>query len=72
MNTINITRSPNFFHRIVIVVGFFAALISTALATLLVERLALRHIGGQTGDVCGAVQQIAEILCLVGLAILAN
>jgi adenosylcobinamide-GDP ribazoletransferase len=31
-------------------------------------RLALRRIGGQTGDVLGAAQQVAEIAALVLLA----
>jgi adenosylcobinamide-GDP ribazoletransferase len=33
-------------------------------ATLAVERLARKHVGGQTGDVLGAVQQISEIAIL--------
>ena len=31
--------------------------------------LARRQIGGQTGDVAGAAQQLAEIACLCGLLI---
>jgi len=31
--------------------------------------LARRQIGGQTGDVAGAAQQVAEIACLCGLLI---
>lgn len=34
-------------------------------ATALLRRLALRRLGGQTGDVCGAVQVAAEIAMLV-------
>jgi len=30
-------------------------------------RLASRHIGGQTGDIAGAAQQVAEIAALIGL-----
>lgn len=35
-----------------------------AIATFAVERIARKHVGGQTGDVLGAVQQIAEIAVL--------
>ncbi|MCR4269521.1 adenosylcobinamide-GDP ribazoletransferase, partial [Nitratireductor sp. ZSWI3] len=35
------------------------------LSLLLVKRLAERQIGGQTGDVLGALQQVAEVLTLV-------
>jgi adenosylcobinamide-GDP ribazoletransferase len=31
--------------------------------------LAYRHIGGVTGDVLGAAQQVAEVLVLAGLAV---
>lgn len=43
--------------------GFGAALAAALLAAAFVflRRLALRQIGGQTGDVCGALQQSAEI-----------
>ena len=44
------------------------ALILAALASLGIARMALRQIGGQTGDVIGAAQQLAEIACLIGLA----
>jgi adenosylcobinamide-GDP ribazoletransferase len=37
-----------------------------------VKELAKRHIGGHTGDVCGAVQQLVAIAVLVGLAIAAG
>jgi adenosylcobinamide-GDP ribazoletransferase len=30
-------------------------------------RLAARHLGGQTGDMAGAAQQVAEIAALLGL-----
>ncbi len=36
-----------------------------ALAFLLVRRLCLKQIGGQTGDVCGALQQAIETLLLL-------
>ena len=39
-------------------------------ATLVVRQLAKRQIGGQTGDVCGAVQQAAEIATLTGLLVM--
>lgn len=41
-----------------------------ALITLALARLALRRLGGQTGDVLGAGQQLAEIAGLVTLAAL--
>ncbi|MCM0021741.1 MAG: adenosylcobinamide-GDP ribazoletransferase [Tagaea sp.] len=45
--------------------GAVLALLAAMAATLAVERLARGHVGGQTGDVLGAVQQIGEmaILC---------
>jgi adenosylcobinamide-GDP ribazoletransferase len=49
--------------------GLAAALAGAAFATFLIAGLAMRQIGGQTGDVCGAVQQGAEISALVGLAL---
>lgn len=45
-------------------VGAVAAAFAAGAATLWVERLARRHVGGQTGDVLGAVQQISEIAIL--------
>jgi len=46
-----------------------AALAAAALAAYLTGRLALRQIGGQTGDVAGAAQQLAEtslfVACLL-------
>ena len=38
-----------------------------ALGALTVTALARRRIGGQTGDVIGACQQVAEIAALLGL-----
>lgn len=45
-------------------VGAVAALLAAGAATWWVERLARGHVGGQTGDVLGAVQQISEIAIL--------
>ena len=44
-----------------------AAVIGAAAGTVAVIVLARRQIGGQTGDVLGAVQQIAEIGALLGV-----
>ena len=55
-----------------IVLGLGHALLGFALAlgaALAMTNLARRQIGGQTGDVAGAAQQLAEIACLVGLLI---
>jgi adenosylcobinamide-GDP ribazoletransferase len=41
------------------------ALLTLALAALVLARVAVRQIGGQTGDVLGALQQIAEATLLV-------
>ncbi|TVP71364.1 MAG: adenosylcobinamide-GDP ribazoletransferase [Rhodobacteraceae bacterium] len=46
----------------------FAALVALGLITALVARLALRRIGGQTGDVLGAVQVTGEVAALVVLS----
>jgi adenosylcobinamide-GDP ribazoletransferase len=43
-----------------------AALLAGAGATLVAARLAWRQIGGYTGDVLGAIQQLAEIAVLLG------
>lgn len=48
----------------------FAASLILGLAAWLVARLAMRQIGGQTGDVLGAVQQGAEIAILATAATL--
>jgi adenosylcobinamide-GDP ribazoletransferase len=47
--------------------SLFAVLLP-ALASLGVLRLARSRIGGVTGDVYGAVVEVAEIACLIGLA----
>jgi adenosylcobinamide-GDP ribazoletransferase len=46
-------------------VGLMLAL--SALSGLALTRLAARHIQGQTGDIAGAAQQVAEIAALIGL-----
>lgn len=56
---------------LVITFGFSGIMFSliAAVAAFLASRLALAKIGGQTGDVCGATQQITEVtLLLVFLA----
>lgn len=50
----------------------FAGLIAPLLAWLFFHRSAARLIGGQTGDVAGAVQQVAEIAILLGVLIFAE
>ncbi|TCT04595.1 adenosylcobinamide-GDP ribazoletransferase [Aquabacter spiritensis] len=50
----------------------FAGLIAPAAAWLAIHRLARRLIGGQTGDVAGAVQQLAEIAFLLAVFIFAR
>jgi adenosylcobinamide-GDP ribazoletransferase len=52
--------------------GITGVLVAGALAILAfvgVKELARYHIGGHTGDVCGAMQQIMEIAILLGLAL---
>lgn len=51
--------------------AFFPAAIVAASAALLVAAVARARIGGQTGDVLGSSQQLAEIACLLALAALA-
>lgn len=50
------------FHMALIV------LIVSALALWGFIKLAQRQIGGHSGDVCGAAQQVVEIVCLISLA----
>jgi adenosylcobinamide-GDP ribazoletransferase len=52
--------------------GIVIAGVLAALALLGVRELAKRHIGGHTGDVCGAAQQLMEIAVLTGLALAAG
>lgn len=47
--------------------GIALMLILSVLSGLALTRLAARHIGGQTGDIAGATQQLAEIAALIGL-----
>lgn len=42
-------------------------LLCGGVATLLLACLAKRQIGGQTGDVLGAIQQVSELACLMAL-----
>ncbi|MBM3490788.1 MAG: adenosylcobinamide-GDP ribazoletransferase [Alphaproteobacteria bacterium] len=51
------------------VLAGLAALAAAGIATLLVGRLADRGLGGQTGDILGAGQQVAECLVLLTLAV---
>lgn len=48
--------------------GAVAAVVATAVAAFAVTALARRRLGGYTGDVLGAVQQLAEIAALLALA----
>jgi adenosylcobinamide-GDP ribazoletransferase len=41
------------------------ALLMLALAALVLARLAIKRIGGQTGDVLGALEQIGETILLL-------
>ncbi|MEI5664436.1 adenosylcobinamide-GDP ribazoletransferase [Bosea sp. CCNWLW174] len=50
--------------------GVLIGLALSALTTLWLSRTAIRLIGGQTGDVLGAAQQLGEIAIYVGLAII--
>ncbi|WP_262028603.1 adenosylcobinamide-GDP ribazoletransferase [Microvirga sp. Mcv34] len=47
--------------------GIALMLILSGLAGLALSGFAARHLGGQTGDVIGAAQQVAEIAALIGL-----
>lgn len=49
-----------------------SALIAAGAGGLYVSMMARRHIGGQTGDILGAVQQLAELCALLLLAALLN
>jgi adenosylcobinamide-GDP ribazoletransferase len=54
--------------------GWIAGILAILLATLVtvgIARLARRRLGGQTGDVLGAIEQLAEILVLAVAATLA-
>ncbi len=43
-------------------------LLAATIGTLLVWRLARRHLGGYTGDILGTSQQISECACWIALA----
>jgi adenosylcobinamide-GDP ribazoletransferase len=47
--------------------GIVLMLALSGLSGLAVTRFAARHLGGQTGDIAGAAQQVAEIAALIGL-----
>lgn len=49
------------------IIGAILASVSAAIVTLAVCMIARRQVGGQTGDVAGAAQQMAEIAMLVSL-----
>ena len=48
--------------------GVLPALFACGLVQYALARLALRRLGGHTGDVLGAVQQVGEIAALLALA----
>ena len=48
--------------------GFLGAAVIVALAALAVRQVASAKIGGQTGDILGATQQIAEVAALTAIA----
>ncbi len=52
------------------VFGILITLLITVIATGILAILAFRQIGGHTGDVAGAAQQIAEIACLFAVVTL--
>ncbi|MGO4388822.1 adenosylcobinamide-GDP ribazoletransferase [Microvirga sp. 2YAF29] len=47
--------------------GIVLMLLLSVLSGWAMMRLSLRHLGGQTGDIAGATQQVAEIAALIGL-----
>ena len=49
--------------------GIALMLVLAALAASTLTRLSARLIGGQTGDVAGAIQQLAEVAAMIGLLI---
>jgi adenosylcobinamide-GDP ribazoletransferase len=51
-----------------IVRALFAFVVAAAVTRLFTE-VARRHIGGQTGDVCGAAAALAEVATLLALLI---
>jgi len=58
---------------LVLCLGLAAALVAAlllAVSSVLMARLAIKQIGGQTGDVLGAVEQTGEVLILLAAAAL--
>jgi adenosylcobinamide-GDP ribazoletransferase len=53
-------------------VGALIGVVLLASAGILMSLLSMRQIGGQTGDVVGALEQTNEILCLLTAAVLLN
>lgn len=51
--------------------GVIVALLAAAGLAVAAERFAMRHVGGQTGDLAGATQQVVEIAVLLTLLIFA-
>jgi len=49
----------------------WAVVLAVALVSAALARTAVRRIGGQTGDILGAVQQVSDAACLVAIASLA-
>ncbi len=47
--------------------GIGLMLVLPALSGMALKSFAARHLGGQTGDIAGATQQVAEIAALIGL-----
>ena len=47
--------------------GVALTLALSGLSGAAVSGFASRHLGGQTGDIAGAAQQVAEITALIGL-----
>lgn len=47
--------------------GIVLMLLLSGLSGLVLTRFAKGHLGGQTGDIAGAAQQVAEIAALIGL-----
>jgi adenosylcobinamide-GDP ribazoletransferase len=54
------------------IIGVFVTGVLAVAVFMGVRELANRHIGGYTGDVCGALQQAVEITVLVALALTAG
>jgi adenosylcobinamide-GDP ribazoletransferase len=47
--------------------GIVLMLLLSVVSGWAMMRLSMRHLGGQTGDIAGATQQVAEIAALIGL-----